>query len=202
MKRLLFSTLFLLAFLTAHAQKEQTVLGDKSWGWTGFWGGYRHQLTQIGDDISYARGAFWGIELGRTVLIGWGRFSLSDRLRWSVVDNQDFDMTWNPFVVHAGFGNHKAIHPQIGFEMGRGRIETASDSDKILVMQPTVGLEINALRWCHIGIDGGYRMIGNSTLPGFDGSSLNGWTAQLTLKFGYSWGKKRDRPDRDNDYKM
>jgi hypothetical protein len=119
-----------------------------------------------------------------------------------VVDNQDFDMTWNPLIVHVGFDNHKAIHPQIGFEVGRGRVETVSDSDKILVMQPSVGLEINALRWCHIGIDGGYRMVGNSSLPGFDGTKLNGWTAQLSLKFGYSWGKKRDKPDRDKDYRM
>jgi hypothetical protein len=87
MKRLLVSTLFLLTFLTAHAQKEQTVLGDKAGAGRASGAVTAINSAQIGDDISYARGAFWGIELGRSVLIGWGRFLFptgSDGAWWTI----------------------------------------------------------------------------------------------------------------------
>ncbi|MBK6997444.1 MAG: hypothetical protein IPH31_21995 [Lewinellaceae bacterium] len=65
--------------------------------------------------------------------------------------------------------------------------------DRILVMQPSAGVEINVFRWFHLGIDGGYRFVSDATTPGLDNEYLSGWFGQATLKFGFSWGNYRHK---------
>ena len=63
--------------------------------------------------------------------------------------------------------------------------------DRVFVIQPTAGVELNVFRWFHIGLEGGYRFVTDSSTPGITDNSLSGALGQLTLKFGYSWGSKK-----------
>lgn len=181
--------LALLGSIQLMAQKEETIIGGRNFGWSGIWGGYKHQLTQFGNETSYINGGFFGFEFGKSLLVGWGRYSLVDEFKWDNIQNQEFDLRWSPFLVQYGFKGYKAIHPQLGFEIGRGRVEFGDTKDRILVMQPTAGLEINVFRWFHLGLDGGYRFVSDSSTPGLSDQDLSGWMAQATLKFGFSWGR-------------
>lgn len=200
-KSILLGLIMLCAWPLA-AQKEQTIIGGRNFGWSGIWGGYKHQLTQFGDETSYINGGFFGLEFGKSLLIGWGRYSLVDEFKWDNIQNQEFDMRWYPFLLQYGFQGYKAVHPQIGFEIGRGRVDFGDTKDRILVVQPTAGVEFNVFRWFHLGLDGGYRFVTDSSVPGLTDTDLSGWMAQATLKFGFSWGRynKKKTVDRKNAY--
>ena len=66
--------------------------------------------------------------------------------------------------------------------------------DKIFVVQPAAGVEINIFRWFHLGLQGGYRFVTDSSIAGLSDKQLSGAFGQATLKFGWSWG-------RSNQYK-
>ena len=173
------------------AQKEETVVGNRGLGFSGIWGGSKHQLTQFGNNgkTSYVAGGFFGLEFGKALLVGFGHYNLIDEFKWDNVENQEFDMKWNPMVLAYGFKNYKSIHPQIGVDLGGGKVHLGDVNDRIFVVQPTAGLEINVFRWFHIGLDGGYRFVNDSSLPSLSDQQLSGWFGQATLKFGYSWGR-------------
>lgn len=189
--------LSLLFALNLSAQREQTIAG-RTHGWTGLWGGYRHQLTQFNNSTSYINGGFFGFEFGKALLIGWGRYSLIDEFEWDNLDNQQFDLHWSPFIAQYGFQNFRAIHPQIGFEIGKGRVELGDRKDRILVMQPTAGVEINIFRWFHLCLDGGYRFVSDASIPNLTDRDLSGWMGQATLKFGFSWGRYHKKAPDNN----
>ncbi|MFN0216253.1 MAG: hypothetical protein ACKVT2_18490 [Saprospiraceae bacterium] len=188
------------------AQKEETVVGNRGLGFSGIWGGSRHQLTQFGNNgkTSYVAGGFFGFEFGKALLVGWGHNSLMDEFKWDDIEDQQFDMRWNRWMLGYGFKNYKAVHPQIGVDFGRGRVELGEVSDRIFVVQPSAGLEINVFRWFHIGVDGGYRFVNDSSIPGLSNQDLSGWFGQASLKFGFSWGRyhkknKDSKPKRYED---
>ena len=189
------SVFFALALLTSlnslFAQKEETLVGSRGLGFSGIWGGSKHQLTQFGNGgkTSYVAGGFSGFEFGKALLVGWGHYNLVDEFKWDNIENQAFDMRWNPMVLNYGFKSYKSIHPQVGVDFGRGRVELGDEKDRIFVVQPTAGLEINVFRWFHIGLDGGYRFVKDSSIPTLSDEALSGWFGQASLKFGFSWGR-------------
>lgn len=202
------SVFLALAFLVSlnglFAQKEQTLFNSRNLGLTGLWGGSKHQITQFGDNnkYSYVRGGFFGFEFGKALLIGWGHYDLKDEHKWDNIENQDFDMRWNPLMLAYGFKNYKAIHPQIGVDLGRGRVELGEQRDRIFVVQPTAGVEINVFRWLHLGLDGGYRFVTDSSIPSLGDQDLSGWFGQASLKFGFSWGRynKKNSDSKPRNY--
>ena len=188
-----FLALALLSTFQLFAQKEETIIGERGLDFSGIWGGYRHQLTQFDGKNSYINGGFFGFEFGKALLIGWGNYSLIDQFKWDGIQNQQFDMHWRPFLLQYGIKNYKSFHPQIGFEIGSGHVELGDLKDRILVVQPSAGLEINVFRWFHLGLDGGYRFVKDATIPGLNNEDLSGWYGQATLKFGYSWGRYKSK---------
>jgi hypothetical protein len=182
-------TICLLSSFHLLAQKEETVVGKSGMGFSGIWGGYKHQITQLGNGKSYINGGFFGLEFGKSLLIGFGNYALVDEVKWDGNSNQNFNLKWHPFLLQYGLKNFKSVHPQVGFEIGRGRVLFGDESDHVLVMQPTVGLEVNIFRWFHFGLDGGYRLVSNTSIEDLRDDNLNGWFGQATFKFGFSWGR-------------
>ncbi len=185
------------------AQKEETVVGSRGLGLTGAWGGWKHQLApfQGNKNPSYVTGGYFGLEFGKALLVGWGHYNLVDEFKWDDIENQQFDLKWNPMVLSYGYKNYKAIHPQIGVDLGRGTVQLGDVKDRIFVVQPTAGVEINVFRWFHLGLDGGYRFVNDSSISGLDDKALSGWFGQASLKFGFSWGryhKKANKSKSDN----
>jgi hypothetical protein len=173
------------------AQRERTVVGSRGLGLSGIWGGSKHQLTQFGsnDKMSYVSGGGIGLEFGKALLVGWTRYNLTDEFNWDNIENQEFDLRWNSLALTYGFKNYKTFHPQIGVEVGRGKTTLGDVTDRVLVVQPSAGLEINVFRWFHLGLDGGYRFVGDNSIAALSDQALSGWYAQASLKFGFSWGR-------------
>ncbi len=76
--------------------------------------------------------------------------------------------------------------------IGGGRIEFDDNNsfsrDRVFVLQPAVGLEVNVFRWFRIGAEGGYRLVSDVDGGGLQSSDVSKPFAQLQLRFGYSWG--------------
>jgi hypothetical protein len=188
----IFLSLALLCSLSSLvAQTEKTVIGNHGLKFSGLWGGTKHQITSFDNhnSSSYIQGGYFGFEFGKALLIGWGHYDLYDDFKWDNIENQKFDMRWEPLVLGYGFNSFKSIHPQIGLDLGAGKVKLGDLSDRIFVMQPSAGIEINVLRWFHIGLDGGYRFVSDSSIPALSNQKLSGWYGQISSKFGFSWGE-------------
>jgi hypothetical protein len=191
-KSFLFVLILLSCTATAFAQREETLLGRRSWGFSGIWGGYNHQYTQFDGADSYNRGGFFGFEFGKSLLLGWGRYRLDDPFDWQNTDRR-FNMRWNVAKVGYAFIPYKAVHPMFNVDFGTGRVDLGSERDRVFVVQPSAGIEINVFRWFRLGLEGGYRFTNDVDIVGLTDTRLSGAYGQASLKFGFSWGRYHKR---------
>jgi hypothetical protein len=188
---LLFFVLVFGAVSTVSAQRERTLF--RTYGFSGIWGGSKHQVAQFGDTRSYMRGGHFGLEFGKSLLIGVSHMDLKSDPNWDELQDQAFDLRWNGGTIGYGFQTYKAIHPMINVDFGPGKVRFDNQEDRIFAIQPSAGVEINVFRWLHLGLEGGYRFINDSNIDGFDDQKLSGAFGQATLRFGWSWGKSNHK---------
>jgi hypothetical protein len=187
---LLFIAIVFVSFTSASAQREETVLGHKGFRMSGIWGGSNHQLARFGNTNSYIHGGFFGVEFGKALQVGVSSFQLQENVKWNQVANQNFEMYFRGLHLGYGVSNYKPVHATFNLDVAPGRVKFAGEgSDRIFVVQPAAGLEINVLRWFHVGLQGGYRVVTDSNLPSVSDKDLSGAFGQVTLKFGWSWGR-------------
>jgi hypothetical protein len=201
--------LLAVAFMsnTALAQKEETILGSRGLRFSGIWGGPKTQITKFGTSNSYMNGGVLGLEFGNALYIGYGTNTLTSDVKWN--DNTqtgDFKYQWSGPVVGYSFNSFKRAHPTLSVQAGQGNVWfNENTKDKIFVVQPTVGVELNVFRWFHVGLDGGYRFTSNTdpSISGLTDSQLSGAFGQLSLRFGYSWNRngwrKKNRSSSNSD---
>ncbi|MBK8921145.1 MAG: hypothetical protein IPM81_06485 [Saprospirales bacterium] len=181
----------LFSVFTAQAQSEETVLGSRNLGFSGIWGGSKHQLTRYGNTNNYVNGWHFGLEFGKALQIGVGGYNINDYILWNNQPGQEFDMKWRVVSLGYGFQNFRAVHPIVQVDAGRGKVKLAGEGeDHVFVIQPSAGVEINIFRWFHLGLEGGYRFVTDSNLSLSD-QQLSGAFGQASLKFGFSWGRYR-----------
>ncbi len=186
----------------AFAQKEETILGPHGLRLSGIWGGTKSQITRFGSTNSFMNGAFLGAEFGKALYVGYGNYSLNTDVRWDGISTQDFNYQWSGPIVGYSINSWKRVHPTVTMQAGQGNVWFREDQkDKILVIQPSVGVELNVFRWFHVGLDGGYRFTTDASTSGLTDSQLSGAFGQLSLRFGYSWNswKSRFRKSKSSD---
>jgi hypothetical protein len=185
---------------TAFAQKEETILGSRGLRLSGIWGGPKSQITSFGSTNSFMNGGVLGLEFGKALYLGYGNYSLSSDVEWDGISNQDFKYQWSGPVVGYAINSYKRIHPTVSVQAGQGNVWfTENNKDKIFVIQPSAGVELNVFRWFHVGLDGGYRFTTNAGPIGLTDSQLSGAFGQLSLRFGYSWSSMRGRSKKNTD---
>jgi hypothetical protein len=185
-----FIAIIFLSITSVSAQREETVLGHKGYRMSGIWGGSNHQLARFGSSNSYLHGGFFGVEFGKALQIGVSSYELQQDVKWNQVQNQTFEMYFRGLHLGYGVQNYKPVHPTFNIDIAPGRVKLDGEgSDHIFVVQPAAGVEINVLRWFHLGFQGGYRFVTDSGLPSVSDKDLSGAFGQVTLKFGWSWGR-------------
>lgn len=175
--------------MQSFAQKEETIANGKNWGFTGIWGSYKHQISQFDNTNSYLRGGNFGLEFGKSLFVGYGRYQLKDDVQWDQLQDQNFEMNWNALDLGYAIKPYKAVHPMVNVNLGPGKVSLSGEGeDNIFLIQPSAGVEINVFRWCHLGLEGGYRFVTDSSLPSISDQALSGPFGQATLKFGFFLG--------------
>ncbi len=190
MKKL--STIVLTIFLMATAtmgQEEETLFGDSGLKLTGAWGGPLFGMAFFGDETSPTRGVFWGLEFNQVILAGFGNQRAFEPVRLKEGDEGRYDFKHNGFYLHFFPNKEKVIHPAFGFMLGGGELKDEfGEKDKIFVVQPTTGFEINVFKWWRVGVDGGYRFVSRTDQPHIDDNDLSSFFLNLKMRFGLSWG--------------
>ena len=188
---LLIGMLFTLT--TATAQKEETLFGKRGIKLTGAWVSPGLSLSSFdgGDNTLLFRAKSTVLEFNKSVLVGWGRYSLDGTTRIDGVEG-NVDMKYNGVVLGYTPKAEKVIHPTFMMMMGSGKSYN-NGSDNIFVVQPSAGFDINIFRWMKVGASAGYRWVNGVDTPNLSSNQLSAPYAELRLKFGYSWGRNKNK---------
>jgi hypothetical protein len=82
------------------------------------------------------------------------------------------------------------MHLYSSLKLGWGRADLEHDivdlpSDRLFVLTPEIGIELNMTKFFRIGLTGGYRIVnGVSRLPGLDNQDFSSPTVGITFRFG------------------
>ncbi|MEQ8705975.1 MAG: hypothetical protein RIC19_18745 [Phaeodactylibacter sp.] len=82
------------------------------------------------------------------------------------------------------------VHLYSSLKVGWGRAELKHDeldlpSDRLFVLTPEIGIELNMTNFFRIGLTGGYRAVsGISRLPALENKDFSSPTVALTFRFG------------------
>ncbi len=186
--------LAIVSTLSLFAQKEETILGSSGLRFSGAWGGSVTNLTFFEDDFAITTGGYGGLEFGKTIFVGWGGFSTTSNFRLPDLTTDRINMSYNGLMLGYAPKAYKALHPQFMLMTGGGRMSIAGEgSDDVFVVQPSIGAELNIFRWFRIGLDAGYRFVGDTDFNDINDSDVSAPFGQINFKFGYSWGRYRSR---------
>lgn len=186
MKRILLPIVVILLSISAKAQKDQTIFGNSGVRLTGVWGGWTSNINSFEDDFDINNGGHFAFELNKSILLGWSNEEISSIFN----DGGRVNIKTNSFLVGYSPTSYKSLHPYFYTSFGNGTVNVRSEGeDRILSIQPTIGLELNVLRWFRISVDGGYRFISGSDFTSVSDQMLSGPYIGLRTKFGWSWGR-------------
>ena len=197
MKHAPLSALAALLTLPLLAQGDETVANAFDLDFSGAWGGWNFQVTELGDENAVMQGGFGGLEFNKAIFLGWGAYRLQDRVDVTAGDDEgDVDFRYHGPVIRYTPRARSIVHPMFGLQGGFGRIDFDYDdeelddpgTDRVAIVQPTVGGELNVTRWCRLGAEFGYRFALNADSPEIDDGFASGPFGAATLRFGFSWG--------------
>lgn len=177
-----------IVFAALTAQRQETLFGGGGFRFSGIWGAFTNTYSFFEEDRGYHAGGNIGLEFGRSVYLGYAWNKLQDDIQLPL-GNTSFRLRQNNFILSIMPNSYALVHPVITFQTGGGRV-TLSDgqSDRVFIFQPSAGMEINIFTWFHLGIEGGYRFVTDNDLPNLDQQAFSSPFAQLSLRFGISWG--------------
>jgi hypothetical protein len=191
MKQILILTLALFATGAMYAQREETLFNQTRMDLTGFWFSDSHNFTFLDDDTEYFSGGNFAFEFGRSLMVGWAWQRMKDSAPLPG-ENGFYDLRHRGLLIGYAPSTSKVLHPYLSTVVGGGRIDYDNNSsfsrDRVFVLQPAVGLEVNIFRWFRLGAEGGYRLVSDVNNAGLSNGDLSKPFAQLQLRFGYSWG--------------
>lgn len=191
MKKILILALGLIAAGALYAQREETLFNQTRLDLTGFWFSDSHNFTFLEDDTEYFSGGNFAFEFGRSLMVGWAWQRMRDEVSLAP-DDGFYELRHRGVLLGYAPNTSRVIHPYLSTVIGGGRIEYSDNSgfsrDRVFVLQPALGLEINIFRWFRLGAEGGYRLVSDVNQRALSGSDVSRPFAQLQLRFGYSWG--------------
>ena len=191
MKKILILTLGLFAAGAMYAQREETLFNQTRLDLTGFWFSDSHNFTFLDEDTEYFSGGNFAFEFGRSLMVGWAWQRMKDSYPLPT-ENGVYDLQHRGLLLGYAPATTKVLHPYMSAVIGGGRIEFDDNNslsrDRVFVLQPAVGLEVNVFRWFRVGAEGGYRLVSDVDGGGLQSGDVSKPFAQLQLLFGYSWG--------------
>ena len=190
MKKLFAILLILVATSSLFAQREETIIGEQGLGFSGAWGGWSYNMGQFDKDFAGYNGGIWALEFGKKLYVGGLHYNINSQR----LDNlSSFSLRSNSLLVGFTPSSYRPIHPNLSVGIGTGKLTvTGEQEDRVFMLQPAVGLEMNLVRWCHLDVMAGYRAVFDTDFAQYTDKSFSGFYGQVNLKFGFSWGRYRN----------
>jgi len=175
---------FLISTITLAQNKEETIFSNTSIDLTGIWGGSTNGLVEFNNNFSLNNSGYFLFEVNNNFLIGWSGYGSGTK-----IENGDkAQIGGHDLVLGYAFNSNKSIHPVVYAKGGRGSLKLNEQKvDKVTVFEPSIGVEVNVLRWFKLGFEGGYRFVTNVDANGLNDNDFSSPVVGLRLKFGWSW---------------
>ncbi len=189
MDRIFLSALFLLVFASGlMAQRQETVFGHNGFRISGIWGSVVNNYSFYEEERVFHSGGNIGFEFSRSVFLGYAW----NKTRQDIPTEDGFSsyrLKQRNAVISIMPASYQALHPVLTFQGGPGKVKLDDgSSEKVLVLQPSAGVELNVFSFFRVGVEGGYRFVTDGGIPGVSRKELSAPFAQLNLRFGISWG--------------
>jgi hypothetical protein len=169
--------------------RDETLFGSSGLRLTGAWGGPTYGSTFFfNGNGTQTRGGFGGLEFNKVLFVGIGSEWTDEELKEGPSTDRSFKLRRQGVIFDFTPLSQKVIHPRINFWMGNGEVEVENEKDKLFVVQPGVGFEVNVFRWWKVGLEGGYRFVSRTDVEWLDNEDLSSAFVNVRLRFGYSWG--------------
>jgi len=190
MKKLLFFSLLSFFVASLFGQQDETLFGGTKLAQTGSWAGFSYTPTKFLGKSSVQTGIDVKLEYNNSVFFGWQWRKTADELfiQDANTTNQ-VDFGYHTFLGGYSFRTHKVVHPIFSVGVGRGKLQFDEGKDRVLVVQPSAGVEINLFRWMRLGIDGGYRYVTGIQQDNIASEDLSNYYGSVTFRFGWAWGR-------------
>jgi len=192
MKKTFIVLFVFLISITLYADEETLISSDMQHG--GF-GGFGFRVTSLNGQtvVMSGGGGAWLIN-SRFFIGGSGYSNMSDDIKAPVpLESEQVFMNINYGGLNLGyvFNPDKLYHVTIDALIGQGNINYSqrnSDkhwkSDNFFVLEPSVNLELNVVRWCRIAVSASYRLVNDVEIQNLQNNDINGLSAGVSFKFG------------------
>ncbi|MEZ5038958.1 MAG: hypothetical protein R2828_03675 [Saprospiraceae bacterium] len=195
MKQLLILAAFCLLAFTGFSQHETLFSNARVVG------GFGGPLTEFGLDknIGTSVGGGGGVVIDNFFFGGYGLGSVDFEQLFDNGDVSVLDIGHGGFWLGGTFAPHKLIHLYTSARIGWGAVNVElndpnlryTDLDKIFVVTPEIGLELNITRWFRVAGTAGYRWVdGTNETRGYTNEDFSGGIATVTFRFGWFGGKR------------
>ena len=190
-KKLFIVFLTLTSVHSLWSQGDETLFNRFDLSLTGAWGVSTTSIAKFGNEFATFSGGYGGLEFSKNLFVGWGGFSSVGGIFLEQKTNRRIDLRYGGLILAYGFKSHKAVHPKVGFLVGSGNVRLRNEgNDRVFVLQPSGGIELNVFRWFRLGLEGGYRLVNDVDFNSISAGDLSGPYGQLSFKFGWSWGQR------------
>ena len=175
----------LIMMASAMAQREETVLGNRGLGFSGVWLDWKTNLSTFNGNYSPYYGFAWGLEFGKSLEVGGNHYKITGE---QAPNGKLFDLNSNGLLIRYAPRAEKPFHPVFGIVGSIGKLDIEGTNSSVFTVEPSIGVGINVLRWFHVDVDGGYRLVTGNKIVGYKDADFSGAFAAVHLKFGWSWG--------------
>jgi hypothetical protein len=179
--------------LSGQALAQTETLAGRAGGGGGF-GGPIMEIGSLTGNEGVTVGGGGGAIFGNVFIGGFGQGAGYGE---TVVDGLRNDVSMGVGGLWLGYTPrmHKLIHPYSSLKIGWGGVHVQRPnagpndekfSDRITLIQPELGVEVNVTLWLRIVLSGGYRYVhGVDRLPGgLSSEDFRSFTGNLTFRFG------------------
>ncbi len=199
MKNLFFVALLLLIGITETFAQEQTLFNRSRSA--GFFVSPLIEYSSFDDEVRSSSGLGLGLVIDGFFIGGYGLAAVDiDALIEDEAESLEVDLAHSGLWLGYTWPSHSLIHLFTSVKGGWGLVNTTFDSsgienaDRVFVVTPEIGAEINLFRWLRLAATGGYRQVNgvNNTISGISNADVSGVTGTLTLRiggFGRPWRK-------------
>lgn len=186
------SSLLLTLFFAGtilYGQQDETLFGQTGLRLTGAWGGTMAGITSFDGENAATGGGFGALEFNKALLIGFGGVNTSETVGFDNGPLKKFELKYGGLMLGIVPKSYQVIHPKFSFLMGGGKVKVDGEGeDKIFVVHPSAGAEVNVFRWFKLSLEGGYRFVSDARFDPPSNEDLSGFSAELKFRFGWSWG--------------
>jgi hypothetical protein len=208
MKRLVL-IIGLVAFVSfAYAQKDdattemQTLFGNKEFTFGGF-GGPRVAYSQFNSKDIWLVGGLGAAVVNHSFFFGGGGYGIVNSPYFANVDNNSggyLEGGYGGFLFGAIIRPYKMVHLSLPILIGGGSLMYSDipfsnsqnhntnthiiDQSQFFVIEPSIEVELNVIRFMRIAAGVSYRYASNLNLITTPNDSFNNFSGSVTLKFG------------------